>query len=83
MRIRSFLKTFACTNIGVVIGNKERGMARFESLLNALGCEERLVTSINAVESLLKLEVDYSFVNERLNTLRMESMSFLTNSLNG
>ena len=67
----------------VVIGNKERGMARFESLLNALGCEDRLVTSINAVESLLKLEVDYSFVNERLNTLRMESMSFLTNSLNG
>lgn len=64
-----------------VIGNRARGMARFESLLGMFGLGERLVTpeQLEAVDPLSP--VDWASVNARRETMRAFSMSFLTNSL--
>ena len=64
-----------------VIGNRARGMARFESLLGMFGLGERLVTpeQLEAVDPLSP--VDWASVNARREEMRAFSMSFLTNSL--
>ena len=62
-----------------VIGNKERGMSRFESLLHLFGLDKRLVTSINNIDSLSP--IDWNFVNNRRNFLVDKSLEFLKNAL--
>lgn len=73
-----FQKPFIC------IGNKERGMARFSSLLSIFGLEDRLVTSIDefkADKAILMNGIDYEHVNSILVNERKESISFLKNAL--
>lgn len=73
-----FGKPFIC------IGNKERGSARFQSLLSMLGLEDRLVTSFDDFEARkenLMKEIDYSRVYAILEEKRKESMDFLQKSL--
>lgn len=66
----------------VVLGNEKRGMARFQSLLSALGISERLVNSnISPQSSLFEKVIDYEAVNERLVQLRHESSAILLESL--
>lgn len=70
-----FHKSFVCVN------NKERGTARFESLLKSVGLEERLVDIENdSSEQIIKLlnqDIDYVDVDKKLETLRAESLEFL------
>ncbi len=59
------------------IGNIERGMARFTSLLGMFGLQNRLV--LGPVND--NLAIDYSRTNEILALKRKESLAFLTESL--
>ena len=62
-----------------VIGNEERGMARFNSLLSLFGLENRLVTSSQQILSLPL--IDFDAIDEKLSTLRTESLNFLIEAL--
>ena len=65
----------------IVHGNKERGMARFSSLLKIFGLEERLVTSKEEAEKVIAQQIDW----ERINTIKKEwqekSLNFLKSNL--
>ena len=63
----------------IVIGNKNRGLSRFESLLNDLGLRHRLITNLNNLNEVLEDTVDWEGVNIKLN--RNKSIEFLTNAL--
>ncbi len=63
----------------VTIGNKRRGMARFESLLKMFGLEDRLASNLEEVKSIIDKPIDFDNVNEMLQDLRTESMNFLRN----
>ena len=63
----------------IVIGNKERGMARFESLLNMFGLEDRLVDEKVDVNSLQP--IDYDKVYDLYYKLKEKSLMFLLDSL--
>lgn len=64
-----------------VIANRERGMARLESLLTLIGLEERFLTDIDGIDidSLLKKEIDYANVTKKLESMRNKSIRFLQN----
>ena len=68
----------------VVIGNKGRGMARFESLLQMFGLADRLVCSydeyLERKESLL-LPIDYEQVSHILTEKRNQALTFLQKAL--
>lgn len=61
----------------IVIGNKGRGMARFESLLDLFGLKSRLISCDMDYRDLLSSPIDYMSVNEKLNGLRTKSLDFL------
>ena len=62
----------------IVIGNPERGMARFTSLLNHFGISNRLIQ--RDLPNISK-PIDYNQVNEKLNKLRVDGVKFLKQSL--
>ena len=67
----------------IVIGNKERGLSRFHSLLGQLGLANRLVlegTKADIVK-LAREEVDYASVDKELEKLRRFSSEFLRQAL--
>lgn len=68
----------------IAIGNMDRGMARFTSLLHLCGLESRLVHSWEEyrerVDELLQ-PMDYAPVYQKLQTCREEAMGFLTHAL--
>lgn len=59
------------------IGNPERGMARFTSLLGMFNLKDRLVSSSN----LRFINIDYSKVNEILKQKRNEHLMFLNHNI--
>lgn len=61
----------------LVIGNRERGLTRFSSLLKLLDLEERLIDAnqINTLENRLKNTIDYQKVNATLEILRLQSIN--------
>lgn len=65
----------------IVYGNKERGMARFNSLLKIFGLEDRLVTSKEEAEKAIAQPIDW----EKINTIKKEwqekSINFLKENL--
>lgn len=65
----------------IVYGNKERGFARFESLLNMFGLEDRLVSSLNETKTVLKKQIDWDRVNNIHKRLKEESLFFLKKNL--
>lgn len=69
-----FNKPFIC------IGNKDRGMSRFYSLLSIFGLQNRLV-DISNVDRLINIEINWNNVNAILEQKRKESMSFLLEAL--
>ena len=69
-----FHKPFIC------IGNKSRGMSRFDSLLNMFGLENRLV-DINDIANYVEKEIDWSFVDSVLAQKREEAFQFLNQAL--
>lgn len=63
----------------LVFGNKERGLTRFTSLLKHLDLENRLidVDSNTDIDIILNKPIDYTSVNEKLNTWRVLSTDLL------
>lgn len=69
----------------IVIGNKERGMSRFTSLLSIFQLDERLIYSKNDYENRiinLSTDIDYKIINNILNIERDKSYDFFYKSLN-
>lgn len=63
----------------IVVGNKERGMARFESLLKMFGLEDRLVDEKIDINSLQP--IDYDKVYVLYGKLKEKSLHFLSENL--
>jgi len=64
------------------IGNNERGMARFHSLLKMVGLENRLfLIGDDLPENVLQENIDWEKVHAILENKREEAISFLVNSL--
>lgn len=67
----------------VVIGNEERGLSRFDSILGILGLTNRLVSQESDVtESFFRNDIDWEAVNKILNDWQEKSLSFIEESLN-
>lgn len=66
----------------IIYGNKERGMARFESLLKMFTLEERLVTSLNEINTVLEKPINWNMVNSIHKHMKEKSLSFLAKNLN-
>ncbi|MTE01078.1 hypothetical protein GIY56_12305 [Paracoccus sp. YIM 132242] len=65
-------------------GNAERGLARFQSLLRAVGLEDRLVVASEGSDArALMRPIDWPAVNRRLDALRSRSLRFLADALGG
>lgn len=64
-----------------VIGNPDRGMARFQSLLKVFGLEDRLVTPDKLTTLDFDAPIDWNAVNARREELKQKSLSFLKDSL--
>ena len=65
----------------VVYGNKDRGMARFHSLLSIFGLETRLVTSSAEAQNVISVPIDWSLVNAKKKEWQEKSYNFLKNNL--
>ncbi|MFI3264821.1 MAG: polysaccharide pyruvyl transferase family protein [Rikenellaceae bacterium] len=66
----------------VVYGNKDRGYARFISLLSKLGLESQFVLSSSQINLAGCFQIDWQSVNNRLQELRKESLDFLESAIN-
>lgn len=68
----------------IAYGNPNRGMARFTSILQLLGLEDRLVTHAKDLNvDLMQRPVNWDRVNARLNAERAASVAFLRAALAG
>jgi len=66
----------------IAIGNIERGLSRFETILGVFNLRERLLTSGNAnVSTIISTDIDYSMVNEILANEKTRSLNFFTSNL--
>lgn len=67
----------------IAIGNQERGVARFSSLLKMFHLEDRLIinSSLTSIESINFFDIDWSNVNNILKRERSRAVDFLENHL--
>lgn len=66
----------------IAIGNVQRGLTRFDSLLKTFGLESRLVLSFDDVtEDVLDYEFDWESINKKRDVLIQNSIEFLNNAL--
>lgn len=65
----------------ITIGNPQRGIERFKSLLQMFGLENRLVTSVEEALTIYSKEVDFTYANSILEKYRQESLDFLRTNL--
>lgn len=66
----------------ITIANRDRGVSRFESLLNLFGLENRMVHSKEDIEGTLACSsIDFCKVNEIRNKERLKSIKFLSEAL--
>ena len=66
----------------IVYGNKERGLARFMSLLNLFSLNDRIITNNNISDKLLYSEIDWNIIEEKLKELQEKSLNFLLHNIN-
>jgi len=67
----------------LAIGNANRGISRFTSLLKLFGLEDRIILSVNdQLTEKLYIPIDFQQVNKILKTKQSEAFKFLTDSLN-
>ena len=67
----------------IVYGNKQRGMARFNSLLKMFELEDRLILSKNDISvELINKTIDWNVVNKKLTLLKKRALDYLTYNLN-
>ena len=65
----------------IVYGNRERGLARFNSLLSIFGLEERIVSTKEEATKAISKPINWEKVNESHRQWKEKSMSFLVNNL--
>ena len=67
----------------IAIGNVDRGLSRFQSLLKVFGLEDRLVTDINSVniDNFAEKKIDWERVNDGLEKERKKAVDFLKANL--
>ena len=65
----------------IVIGNRERGISRYQSLLQLLGLEDRLIFKSSEYE-INKIYSDVMNVSDKIDKLRETSIYFLKTALN-
>lgn len=67
----------------VALGNKLRGQARFESLLSTFNLLDRLISGEQPeqIKSVLEKDINWSEVNDILESWRRKSFNFIINSL--
>ena len=65
----------------IVYGNKERGLARFYSLLSIFGLENRLITNSEDAQKVMTEFVDWNAVNNKKKEWQEKSLNFLKNNL--
>ncbi|RED48940.1 polysaccharide pyruvyl transferase family protein [Seonamhaeicola aphaedonensis] len=66
----------------IIYGNKRRGMTRFTSILSKLGLEDRLIySSKDLVPEKLNYAFNWTQINERVECLKKDSVSFLQENL--
>lgn len=66
----------------VVIGNRQRGLERFKSLLDIVGLQERLIFSdADLTTELVNKKIDWDIVNQQLDYERKKSKTFLLGAL--
>ena len=61
--------------------NRTRGADRFDSLLSQLGLEDRVCVSIEDVEHIIPIPINWEKVNQKLSSLIEDSKRFLENSI--
>ena len=64
----------------LAMGNKERGLSRFQSLLALFSLQDRLILSSDEYKSNLS-SIDYDQIQARLQFLQAQSFSFLKTNL--
>lgn len=64
-----------------VVGNKERGMARFHSLLSMFGLEKRLIEPQNLQNIDWQIPIDWNVVNEQRKAWQKISFDYLNRNL--
>jgi len=66
----------------ITIGNKDRGVTRFTSLLRSLGLMNRFILEDSEnYKDIITTKIDYNVINQRLKKLKIESKSFLKRAL--
>ncbi len=67
----------------IAIGNENRGLSRFQSLLKMFALEDRLVTDINSVniDNFAEKDIDWERVNDVLEKEREKAVGFLKKGL--
>ena len=66
----------------ISIGNKKRGLSRFNSILTLLGLEHRLLLNVEEFNpELLIQDIDWTQVNEKLSVEKEYSLKFLQTNL--
>lgn len=67
----------------IAIGNVDRGLSRFQSLLKMFGLEDRLITDINSanIDNFAEREIDWAIVNIILEKEKEKSKSYLCKNL--
>ena len=67
----------------IVIANPERGVARLENLLTKVGLKNRFFTDLEILKNnkILREEIDYFLVENKLEKDRKKSMDFLKKAL--
>lgn len=65
----------------VVYGNVQRGLSRMQDLLNRVDLSDRLVTTNDFEDGKLMKDINWDYVNNRINAYIENSMSYLKNAL--
>lgn len=65
----------------IVYGNKERGLARFDSLLKIFGLEDRIALSLDNIDRIANTPIDWDNVNRIHSEWKEKSISFLIKNL--
>ncbi|MEC6909358.1 polysaccharide pyruvyl transferase family protein [Photobacterium piscicola] len=66
----------------IAIGNKERGLSRFYSLLETFDLQERLILDLDKFDmSILSKEIDWKGVNKIRDALKEKSIDFIKSSI--
>lgn len=65
----------------LIIGNKERGMTRFNSLLDTFDLRNRMIDNIKDTNSIINAQIDWEKVNIKRTYLRNQSIDMIINAI--